>query len=646
MVWSEARFCVGSLIELPEGSLVVSRGACRLLVSAAVLLSVGGLLPAEPGGAVHDTPGATELVSVDASGGPANSESVNPSVSGDGRFVAFASLASDLVPGDTNGVSDVFVRDVVSGVTQLISVDQFGGPANEGSYSPHLSSDGRFVAFYSFASDLVPGDTNFAADVFVRDLVSGVTRLVTVNQSGDPANNSSYSPSVSADGRFVAFESFASDLVPGDTNGVRDIYVRDLESGLTQLVSANGSGGPANNHSFSPSVSADGRFVVFLSHASDVVPGDSNALPDIFIRDLMSGVTQLVSVDRFGGPANGESYSPAVVSADGRKVAFSSSASDLVMDDYNGYSDVFVRDVISGVTSLVSVDQFGGAANGDSGLASISADGRFVGFGSLASDLVPADNNMTNDVFVRDMVSGVTQLVSVDAEGGPSDGFSSRPQISADGRLVAFYSDASDLVRSDTNGGRDVFVRHLECVSRFVDVSSSSVFCDAIAAMSGAGVVRGFSDGTFRPLLTANRQELAAMLYRWSGSPGFTPPATPTFSDVPSSHTFFREIEWAASSGVVRGFSDGTFRPVRVVTRQELVAMLYRLFRSWGHPPHTPPSMASFSDVPTSHPFFTEIEWAAKFGVANGFSDGTFRPTASLRRQELAAFLTRARWVV
>ncbi|GIU84056.1 MAG: hypothetical protein KatS3mg008_0831 [Acidimicrobiales bacterium] len=646
MVWSEARFCVGSLIELPEGSLVVSRRARRLLVSAAVVLSVGGLLPAEPGGAVHDTPGATELVSVSHAGGGGNSSSDEPSVSGDGRFVAFTSYASDLVPGDTNGTGDVFVRDVVSGVTSLVSVDRFGGPANGDSYEPMISPDGRFVAFTSYASDLVPGDTNGTGDVFVRDVVSGVTSLVSVDRFGGQADGSSFKPALSADGRFVAFYSAASDLVPGDTNGAQDVFVRDVVSGVTSLVSVDRFGGPADANSDRAFVSADGRFVAFESYASDLVSGDTNGVRDVFVRDVVSGVTSLVSVDRFGGPADQTSFG-ASVSADGRFVAFVSYASDLVPGDTNGAPDVFVRDVVSGVTSLVSVDRFGGPADGESFGASVSADGRFVAFRSSASDLVEGDTNGVIDVFVRDVVSGVTSLVSVDRFGGPSNASSfTGSDISADGRFVAFTSEATDLVPEDANGFGDVFVRHLECVSRFVDVSSSSVFCDAIAAMSGAGVVRGFSDGTFRPLLTANRQELAAMLYRWSGSPGFTPPATPTFSDVPSSHTFFREIEWAASSGVVRGFSDGTFRPVRVVTRQELVAMLYRLFRSWGHPPYTPPATPSFSDVPASHVFFTEIEWAAKFGVANGFTDGTFRPTASLRRQELAAFLTRARWVV
>ncbi|GIU84057.1 MAG: hypothetical protein KatS3mg008_0832 [Acidimicrobiales bacterium] len=605
---------------------------------------LGTLMPAVPGGAVHDTPGATELVSVNASGGFAGGVSVAPSISADGRFVAFESSASDLVPGDTNGAADVFVRDLVAGVTRLVSVNFVTGDSgNNASRAPSISADGRFVAFESSASDLVPGDTNGAADVFVRDLVAGVTRLVSVNfVTGDSGNNASRAPSISADGRFVAFESSASDLVPGDTNGVRDVFVRDLTSHVTRLASKDAGGGASDGESRHAHISADGRFVAFTSWASDLVSGDSNGVSDVFVHDLLSGVTRLASVDAAGGPTDGGSLTP-FLSADGRFLVFESWASDLASGDADGIRDVFVRDLVSGVTRLVSVDGTGGPADAASYRPSVSADGRFVAFFSYASDLVSGDTNGAYDAFVRDLVSRVTRLVSVDQFGDPANGSTYWSSISADGRFVAFYSNASDLIAGDTNDVSDVFVRHLECVSRFVDVSSSSVFCDAIAAMSGAGVVRGFSDGTFRPLLTANRQELAAMLYRWSGSPGFTPPATPSFSDVPTSHVFYKEIEWAASRGVVRGFSDGTFRPVRVVTRQELVAMLYRIF---GSPPFTPPATPSFSDVPTSHVFYKEIEWAAAEGVASGFSDGTFRPTQSLRRQELAAFLTRARWVM
>ncbi|GIU84055.1 MAG: hypothetical protein KatS3mg008_0830 [Acidimicrobiales bacterium] len=608
-----------------------------------MLLLAGGLFVSDR--AVGDvvTPGVTVLISVSAEGGPSSGISITPSVSADGRFVAFESSAPDLVPGDTNIQADIFVRDVASGVTRLVSVDQSGGEANSSSFSPSISADGQWVAFASSASDLVFDDgNNNQADIFLRNVPSGVTTLVSVDQSGGPANGPSFHPAVSGDGRFVAFNSLASDLVAGDTNSVSDVFIRDVASGATSLVSVNQGGGPANGDSGRVSVSPNGRFVAFEADASNLVPGDTNGASDIFLRDVVSRVTRLVSVDGSGGPANGSSFKPSV-SADGRFVAFESLASDLVPGDTNGAVDVFVRDLVSGVTRLASVDGSGGPADSHSSAPSISADGRFVAFHSLGSDLVPGDTNGAGDVFVRDLVSGVTRLVSLDSSAGGSNGVSSNASLSGDGRFVAFESSASDLVPGDSNGFGDVFVRHLECVSRFVDVSSSSVFCDAIAAMSGAGVVRGFSDGTFRPLLTANRQELAAMLYRWSGSPGFTPPATPSFSDVPTSHVFYKEIEWAASRGVVRGFSDGTFRPVRVVTRQELVAMLYRIF---GSPPFTPPATPSFSDVPASHVFFREIEWAAARGVASGFSDGTFRPTASLRRQELAAFLTRARWVV
>ncbi len=345
-----------------------------------------------------------------------------------------------------------------SGVTSRVSVASDGRQGNADSpYSyapPAISADGRFVAFDSYASNLVAGDTNRKGDVFVRDRLAGVTQRVSVGAGGQ-AKNYSYSPAISADGRFVAFFSAASNLVAGDTNGKGDVFVRDRLAGVTQRVSV-GAGGQANNGSYIPAISADGRFVAFYSAASNLVPGDTNMAFDVFVRDRLAGVTRRVSVGA-GGQGNDSSGNPAI-SADGRFVAFGSSASNLVAGDTSGTGGVFVRDRLAGVTWRVSVGVGGQASNGSGFHPAISADGRFVAFESSASNLVAGDTNRAEDVFVRDRLAGVTRRVSVGAS-GQANGPSFSPAISPNGRSVAFGSSASNLVRGDTNGAFDVFVR-------------------------------------------------------------------------------------------------------------------------------------------------------------------------------------------
>jgi Tol biopolymer transport system component len=312
--------------------------------------------------------GAAALVSVSTSGGPARGRSSSPTISGDGRFVPFASDADNLVPGDTNSANDIFVWDRQTGKTELVSVTADGAPANNSSGSPSISGDGRFVAFTSNATNLVQGDPSggiflrdrqvgkterltesggspsISADgrlvafvdhsgiIYVRDRQTGKTELVSVSTTiGASGNKPSYFPSISGDGRYVAFWSSASNLVPGGTRG--GIYVRDRQTGQTERV---GDGFPL-------AMSSDGRFVAFVSGADDLVPGDTNRVPVIFVRDRRTGKTELVSVSVDGAPANGYSYSP-VISADGRFVAFTSAADNLVPGDTNGKLDVFVAE--------------------------------------------------------------------------------------------------------------------------------------------------------------------------------------------------------------------------------------------------------------------------------------------------------------
>jgi Tol biopolymer transport system component len=304
------------------------------------------------------------------------------------------------------------------------------------------------------------GDTNGKRDVFVYDLLTRTTSRVSVDSEGRQANGPSFGPVISADGRFVAFESAATNLVPGDTNGFSDIFVRDLTAGTTTRVSVDSAGRQANGKSFRPVISADGRHVAFESVATNLVPGDTNGLSDVFVRDLMTGKTTRVSVDSVGRQANGPSSS-AAISADGRFVAFESDATNLVVGDTNGKRDVFVYDLLTRTTSRVSVDLAERQANGPSFNAAISGDGRFVAFESDASNLVPGDSNLKRDVFVRDLMAGTTTRASVDSAGRQANGSSSGASISGDGRFVVFDSDAFNLVPNDTNGKQDVFVHDL-----------------------------------------------------------------------------------------------------------------------------------------------------------------------------------------
>lgn len=387
-------------------------------------------------------------------------------ISGNGRYVAFASEASNLVPGDTNNVSDVFVRDLLTGTTRRVSVNGSGGQGLGASEYPSISPDGRYVAFASATADLVPGDTNGYLDVFVRDLKTGVTKRASLDSSGNQGNEGSLETSVSSNGRFVAFKSEASDLVPDDTNGIIDIFVRDLKTGETKRVSVDSSGTEANDVSQGAVVSANGRYVAFQSFASNLVSGDNNTNSDVFIHDLKTRTTRLVSVNTSGEEAGAFCFYTGVagtggasISADGRFVAFQSFACDLVPDDTNDLQDVFVRDLKTGITQRASIDSAEVESNGGSASAAFSANGCYVAFVSGADNLVAGDGNLKADAFVRDLKLGTTQRMSVSSFGTESNGDSGAPSVSTNGGRVAFNSAAYNLVPGDNNAVKDVFVR-------------------------------------------------------------------------------------------------------------------------------------------------------------------------------------------
>jgi Tol biopolymer transport system component len=423
----------------------------RSIRAAAALVCAAGFVASVQAGPV------TRRVSVDFRGNDPTPASYVSSLSGDGRYVAFYSFADSIVRGDSNRQADVFVRDMAQNTTVRASDNAKGEDANGYSISPSISEDGRYVAFVSLASDIVLDDGNGTQDVFLRDLLKGVTVRVSVAHTGGDADASSWEPQVSRDGRYVAFWSYASNLVPADGSGNSDVFVRDMVAGVTTRVSVDMDGGDADNTSWLPVMTPDGRYIAFWSIASDLVPGDVAFKNDVFVRDMVAGVTTRVSVDKDGGEPELGCFDPSI-SADGRYVAFWSESGDLVEGDGNGVYDVFVRDMVAGTTTRVSVDPDGNDPNTESYQPSISADGRYVVYWSYASNLVEGDGNDASDVFLRDLVLGVTTRISVDPRGEDANSHSYDPWISADGAYVSYTSAAQDVTSGDNDGRYDVFM--------------------------------------------------------------------------------------------------------------------------------------------------------------------------------------------
>lgn len=400
----------------------------------------------------------------------ANGKSNWPAISSDGRYVAFVSKSTNFIPAPSPQLIQIYLRDRdTPSATYLISADS-NNPNLEGnatSYSPSISGDGRYVAFASAANNLVSGDLNNQVDIFVRDRVNNTTTRVSVDTAGNESNDASYFTDISADGRYVVFHSGASNLVPGDTNSASDVFLHDQDTGTTSRISINTAGLEGNFKSEAPSISADGNYITFISHATNLDPLDptQNLLDgdDIYLHNRMTGQTTLVSVNTAGAKGNGRSYWPSI-SGDGQYVTFYSSATNLVTNDTNGLQDIFLRDLQSSITSRISVSTLGlESMGGDSYEPTISANGRYIAFRSQATNLVSNDTNNTDDVFVHNQELNQTTRVSVDSLGaeavvtafGPG---SFEAAISDNGLFIAFSSIATNLVSNDTNNVQDIFV--------------------------------------------------------------------------------------------------------------------------------------------------------------------------------------------
>lgn len=370
-----------------------------------------------------------ERVSVTSDGAEANDNSGSPSVSADGRYVAYGSNATNLVPGDTNGVTDIFVFDRDTNTTERVSVASDGTQANDYSAEPSISADGRFVTYSSGASSLVPGDTS-GYDIFVFDRQTETTTRISVPTDATEMFYQCFNPSISADGRFITYDSNASSLVSGDTNGTTDVFMFDRQTNTTTRLSVASDGAEANASSDDPSISADGRFVTYSSQASNLVSGDTNGTGDVFVLDRQTGTTTRVSTAIDGSDDGG--FQPEI-SANGQFVSYS-----------RGLQGVFVFDRLTNTTTV--------ASEGTGFHSSISADGRFVTYDNVFTDRP----NDTTDVFLFDRLTNTITTIS------EANNLSGGPSISADGSFLAYSSNATNLVPGDTNGAHDVFVIQIE----------------------------------------------------------------------------------------------------------------------------------------------------------------------------------------
>jgi archaellum component FlaF (FlaF/FlaG flagellin family) len=447
----------------------VSWGRGRWL--AAVIVLVVASTAAAPGaGAATPTTGRLS-VTTGSPGTQANDDSLSVAVSRTGRFTSFSSHATNLVAGDTDNAEDVFLRDTTANTTRRVSVAtgspgaqgacEPGRPKCQGAHFSSISADGRYVAFESDFANLVPGDTNNQPDIFVRDTVANTTVRVSVTSSEAQTNPMGSTPSltaISANGRKVAFISNAKEYA-NETVGSYDAFVRDLDAGTTTLVSVTTAGGPVGSLDQGVTrvrLSPDGNFVAFHATGSQFVTGDTNGKRDVFVRDLVNRRTTRVSLTSTGAQANGDSYLDSV-GTNGAAVGFSSQATNMVPGDTNAKEDAFVRR--SGTTIRVDVSSAGAQANNQSICSRVSDDGRYVAFCSQASNLVAGDTNGKVDTFWRDTQLGTTVRVSVSTTGAQGNNLSPWPAISGDGKFVSFESDATNLVGGDTNAKRDVFLR-------------------------------------------------------------------------------------------------------------------------------------------------------------------------------------------
>lgn len=434
----------------------------RVLVSVSLVVAASA-----PAAAFAATPehiaqphGSTRLISLTPDGAPGDNDSNGPSLSSDATLIAYSSAADDLVAGDTNGAYDVYLFNRADASTTRLSHATDGGEPDSDCYGAVLSGGGRFVVFESRASNLVTQTTNGKLQLYLYDRQKDATSLVSQNAAGAGANGDTQHAAIDASGRYIAYVSVATDLVAGDTNGAADVFLFDTRTGATSLVTHAADGSPANSDSYEVAISANGSVIAVSSYATNLIAGDTNGASNVFAIDRRTGQVELVSVNRDGAPADENSNGPRL-SPDGSYVGFSSVADDIAGHDDNQVSDVYLRNRAAGVTRLISRAADGESANADSYVESISNRARIVTFFSWSTDLVDAvDTNTSPDVFLRDRRTGIS-LVSKTPSGAAGDAASDGSVVDLRGRVVAFDSASTDLVRGGANGYFNVYLFRL-----------------------------------------------------------------------------------------------------------------------------------------------------------------------------------------
>ena len=455
-------------------------------------------------------PAGISRVSVSSAGAAADflSPTFSPAaVSADGRYIAFDSFASNLTGNAPDG--GLFVRDTVGGTTTTAS-NRLDGTVDDVADSPSISGDGRYVAFVTDGTGLVTGGNSNFYQVYLRDRTTGVTRRVSTKPNGNQGTEDSSAPAVSNDGRFVAYESDSPGLVTGDTNEWTDVFVYDRVAATNRRVSLTDADAQAETGGDSPSISGDGRFVAFTSFER-LSAADVDDFQDVYVRDQILMTTTLASVTSSGGSPNAAASFP-VISANGQHVAFTSSATNMdgIADD-NGFDDVFVRSLGGSTTQRVSRNAAGGLAHGIAGRPTISGDGRFVAYESSAADAVTDDTNGVGDAFVFDRNTSTTSRVSTDQLGQQLPQGGALPVITTNGTFVTFATDAA-ITGLGPSSQRQLYVRLT------VPLSPGAV---PEASIGNASVVEGrTSTRQVRFAVTLSRPSTASTSVTYATLPG------------------------------------------------------------------------------------------------------------------------------
>ena len=626
-----------------------------------VVVALSGVLV---GPVAADLVGSTELVSKSPANGPTDGSSRWPAISSNGTIITYTSDATNLVAGDTNARSDVFVYDTTTDTTTLISRAANGTPANGDSTDAAISGDGTTITYSSDATNLVADDTNAQTDVFVHDTTTNTTTLISRTPQGTPANDWSGNPAISGDGTTITYSSAGTDLVADDTNNTDDVFVFDTTTDTTTLISRTPTGTPANDWSGSPAISADGTTVTYASNATDLVADDTNAQRDVFAYDTTTDTTTLISRTPTGTPANGISgtYSPAAISDDGTTITYESAATDLVAGDTNAITDVFAYDTTTDTTTLISrtPEETPATASGSYSPA-ISGDGTTVTYSSDASGL---SDPPIGHVFVYDITTDTTTLISRTPDGTPANYWSESPAISGDGTTITYSSYATDLVAGDTNAASDVFAWSVNqapiagpvtvTVSEDAPVgtvvgtvSATDPEFDVLSYTIAAGNDSGLfaiesTTGTLTTTGTLDYETTTQHVLTVGVSDGLhdvyvlvTINVNPNSFDDDDGSIFENDIEWLAAAGITKGCGTRRFCPTDNVTRGQMAAFLNRAL-------NLPSTTTDFFTDDNGTLFENDINELAASGITKGCSTDSYCANDNVTRGQMAAFLRRA----